>query len=213
MKIFDISPPLHSGVAVWPGDTPYSRQDNMRIAEGQAVNLSTVTMSLHTGAHIDAPRHFDDGGPGIEGIDLDICFGPARLATVAANDGTIAVSDLTAILGDPPVRLLLRCNPNFDPERFPERFIHFRPAAAEAIGAAGVRLIGIDAPSVDHLDSKELPCHKAFWRHGTYILENLLLHDVPDGQYGLAAVPLRIVQGDASPVRAILFRDGLPPSF
>lgn len=207
-RIYDISPLLDPSVAVWPGDAPFERTQSLSIAEGSSVNLSSMSLSLHTGAHADAPSHFEDGTASIEQMDLSIYFGPVRLVTVEAEK-TISAGDLSEVLKAKPQRLLVRCNPGFDPQLFPERFVHFSTEAAEAIGRAGVRLVGLDAPSVDFVDSKELPCHHIFHRHGTAILENLLLQGVPDGDYQLIALPLRIAGGDASPVRAVLMESGL----
>ncbi|MEE8586245.1 MAG: arylformamidase [Acidobacteriota bacterium] len=204
-KLYDISPLLAPAIAVWPGDAPFQRSQSLSISQGASVNLSSMSLSLHTGAHADAPSHFDDQGATIEDVDLEAYIGPARLVTVEAQE-TVSAQDLRPVLEDRPQRLLVRCNPDFDPRRFPPRFVHFSPEAAQAIGQAGARLVGLDAPSVDFVDSQELPCHHIFQRHGTAILENLLLKGVPDGEYELIALPLRIAGGDASPVRAVLRR-------
>lgn len=203
MKLYDISPRLHAGIAVWPGDVAYSREVSMSLAAGDSVNLSSVTMSLHTGAHADAPSHYSLDAPSIDEVDLTVYLGPARVATLGGGEGISAV-ELAPILASRPERLIVRCHPGFDPERFPERIRFFTPEAATALGRAGVRLIGVDAPSVDPIDSKDLPAHRAFGRAGVAILENLLLGGVPDGDYELVALPLRIAGGDASPVRAVL---------
>ncbi len=202
-KLYDISPLLEPPIAVWPGDAPFERNQSLSIAKGAPVNLSSMSASLHTGAHADAPSHFDDNATGIDQVDLQAYLGPARLITVEAAE-TISAQDLMPVLEQTPERLLVRCNPDVDPRRFPSRFVHFSTQAAQAIGEAGVRLVGLDAPSVDFVDSKDLPCHNIFHRHGTAILENLLLAGVPDGEYELIALPLRIRGGDASPVRAVL---------
>ena len=203
MKLYDLSPVLQPGIAEWPGDEPFSHSSTLRIADGAAVNLSFMTLSLHTGSHADAPLHYDDQGASIDELDLTVFLGSARLVNIEAND-VISPEQLADALADRPQRLLVRCNPGFRPDRFPDSFVHFTPEAAEAIGRAGVRLVGLDAPSVDNAESKELPCHHAFHRHGTLILENLLLDGVPEGEYQLVALPLRIASGDASPVRAVL---------
>lgn len=173
------------------------------MSEGASVNLSTAHISLHTGTHADAPSHFAHGAAAIDGVDLTRYFGPAFLVTITV-DGCIRPVDLEECLARRPERLLVRCNPLIDPRSFPASFVSFSPEAARHIGSLGVRLVGTDAPSVDPLESKDLPAHHAFQSHGTAILENLFLRDVPDGEYELIALPLRIVGGDASPVRALL---------
>ncbi len=207
--IFDISPTLHPGVATWPGDVAFSRSNTLRIADGCSVNLSSLRMSLHTGAHADAPAHFQDGAATIDEVDLRAYWGPARLVTLTGS-GAITAGDLEACLATGPERVLLRCHRQFDPDQFPTRIRYFDPAAARLIAEAGVLLVGVDAPSVDPLDSKRLSAHHVFARGGVAILENLVLRGVPDGEYELAALPLKIAGGDAAPVRAALSRsDGV----
>ncbi len=203
MRIYDISPLLHAGVAVWPGDTTFSRQVSLRLDQGDPVELSDIRLSLHTGTHADAPSHFQPGGSTIDEVDLDPYWGPALLATVPGS-GEIRPEHLESILSQQPIRLLLRAHPEFDADRFPERIRHLNLESARWIGQSGVRLLGIDSPSVDPLDSKELAAHKQLEQAGTRILENLRLRDAPDGHYELSALPLRIAGGDASPVRAAL---------
>lgn len=203
MKLYDISSPIQAGIAVWPGDTPYRRDEILKMSAGASVNLSTVHISLHTGTHADAPSHFADGAAAIDAVDLSRYLGPALLVTVAV-DGAIRPVDLEDCLARRPERLLVRCNPSIDPNSFPASFVSFSPEAARRAGSMGVRLVGTDAPSVDPFESKDLPAHHAFQSYGTAILENLFLRDVPDGEYELIALPLRIIGGDASPVRALL---------
>ena len=203
MKLLDISPLLHSGVAVWPGDTPFSRQSLLEIGRGDSVNLSSMRLSLHAGAHVDAPYHFLRDGETIDESSLEAYWGPALVATLPGR-GSIKPQDLVPILKPGVQRLLVRCHPNFEADVFPRKIRHFSVKAARMIGRAGVRLIGVDAPSVDPLDSATLAAHRTFGRYGTVILENLSLRGVPDGGYELVAFPLKIAGGDASPVRAVL---------
>ncbi len=203
MKVYDISPLLHDGIAVWPGDARFSRRVSLRLSRGDAVELSEMRLSLHTGAHADAPSHFRPGGCSIDRVGLERYWGPALLVTVPGQ-GAITPPKLEAALSSGPARLLLRAHPDFDPDRFPSVIRWLTPEAAHHIGLAGVRLLGIDAPSVDPLDSKDLPAHKALEANGVMVLENLHLAGTPDGRYELAALPLKIAGGDAAPVRAAL---------
>ncbi len=203
MKIYDISPLLHPGIAVWPGDTSFERIESLRLRDGASVNLSSITLSSHTGAHADAPFHFCDDGKTIDQVDLEPYIGRARVVTVSVAE-SVDGHDLEEALRQRPVRLLVRCNPKIEPDCFPTSFVYFTQRAAERIGVAGVKLIGTDAPSMDRVDSKDLPAHHTFARYGSSILENLDLRRVPDGEYELIALPLKIAGGDGSPVRAIL---------
>lgn len=203
MKIYDISPLIHPGIAVWPGDSLFSRREVLQVCRGDSVNLSTIQLSLHTGSHADAPYHVGDDGKSIEEIDLEVYIGRARLVSLNVQE-LIQEKDVAPLLSDAPERLLIRCNPDVDPDSFPRSFVYFAPEAATRIGHAGVKLIGTDAPSVDRVDSTDLPAHHAFSRFRVAILENLYLRAVPDGDYELIALPLKIAHGDGSPVRAIL---------
>ena len=80
------------------------------------------------------------------------------------------------------------------------------PALLPFLKQHGVRLVGIDTPSVDPFDAADLPAHRACGEHGIIILEGLVLRDVPAGLYELIALPLRLVGFEASPVRAVLRR-------
>ncbi|HUF38768.1 MAG TPA: cyclase family protein, partial [Anaerolineales bacterium] len=204
MKIYDITPPLHASLEVWPGDAPVALTPVQRLAAGAAVNLSSLTMSLHAGAHADAPWHFQDEGPTIETLALEPFLGPARLVRLQTEGQRIEPSDLEELLVAPPKRLLICCNPGRDPDRFPSTFAYFSAEAAARIAQASVRLLGTDAPSVDAVDSKELPAHHALWAGGALILENLDLRNVPEGEYELIALPLPILGADGSPIRAVL---------
>jgi arylformamidase len=101
-------------------------------------------------------------------------------------------------------RVLLRTGTYPDPEHFNEDFSALSPELVDDLHGKGVRLIGIDTPSVDLFDSKDLPAHKMFLKHDMAILEGIVLADVPEGLYELIALPLKLVGFDASPVRAIL---------
>jgi arylformamidase len=204
VKLYDISRPIRRGIPVWPGDDPFQLDWNQRLEEGAAVNLSAIRMSVHAGTHADAPYHFQAGGSRMAEVELEVYLGAARVAGLV-GDATITARWVEEVLGDGGVeRLLIRTGSWPDPDRFPEDFAHFEPEAARRIAAAGLRLVGTDAPSVDPLDSKELPAHHALGEGGVHILESLLLDEVPDGDYELIALPLRLTETDGSPVRAVL---------
>ena len=209
--IYDITRPLTVRTAVFPGDTPVSIVPVMEMRNGDSCNVSGITMSVHAGTHIDAPRHYSDDAPGVESLDLEVLTGRARVVTLDVTDA-IALPHLTGLhLGDLSGLALLihtrasgasATNDVFDPS-----FAYFTPQAADWLGMQGVRLVGTDTPSVDEASSKELPAHKTFLKHNIVIVENLYLRDVPDGDYELLALPLKIVDCDAAPARVILRRD------
>ena len=203
MTIYDISPRVTPALGVWPGDTPAGREVLLDLARGDSVTLSTLHATVHLGAHADAPSHYGLGAPDIAVRPLDLYLGPCQVMRVSVARGTrVGVADLTDEIG--AERLLLATGTYPDPTRFTTDFAALSPELVEAVHAGGVRLIGIDTPSVDLFDSKDLPAHQACLRADMAILEGVVLLDVPEGIYELIALPLPLVGFDASPVRAIL---------
>jgi arylformamidase len=205
MTVFDISHTLSPALAVWPGDTPFRKEIILSLVAGDAVTLSTLVMSAHTGTHVDAPAHFDPTGPGIEDLALELFWGPAQVVTVSKTAGPLIPADLAHVDLTAAPRLLVRSRNGLpDPTVFPEAFIYPTPELAAHLARYGIRLFGSEAPSMDAVTSKDLPGHHALRRHGIAILEGLRLTDVADGLYELVALPLKIAGGDGSPVRAAL---------
>jgi arylformamidase len=200
---YDITPPISEHLSVWPGDTPPSREVLLDMSQGANITLSTLRSTVHLGAHADAPSHYGKDAPAIDRRDLDYYLGPCQVLRVNVPRGTrILPAHLPGLVTQP--RLLV-CTGTFpDPERFTTDFAALSPTLVEHLAGRGVRLVGIDTPSVDLYDSKDLPAHLAFLRFDMAILEGILLKDVPDGIYELIALPLKLVGFDASPVRAVL---------
>ena len=205
--IYDITRTQTPRMAVFPGDTPVSISPVMQMRNGDSCNVTSITMSAHAGTHVDAPRHYSDDGDGIEAVPLDVLIGQARVITLNVAE-TISLDALRHALPDSlPARLLIHTHASDTPDTvWDTHFVYFAPEAADWLGANGVRLIGVDTPSVDPAISHELPSHKAFLRHGTLIVENLCLRDVQDGDYELIALPLKIKDNDAAPARVVLRR-------
>lgn len=205
MTLIDISVLLRQGTPEWPGDTPYSCRWSWEIATGDSVNVSAVSMSPHVGTHADAPIHVQDGWAGAEELPLDAFLGRARVIAVASDVDRVELTHLGLADSDRgPARLLLRTNRSVATGDFPESWPVLSEPCARALVARGLRLLGVDAPSVDHRHSKTLEVHHILFRGGACILESLDLRDVPDGEYELVAAPLRLAGLDAAPVRAVL---------
>ncbi|MGB0714708.1 MAG: cyclase family protein [Phycisphaerae bacterium] len=201
--IIDISPPIANTLKVWPGDTPPTREVLLDLHRGDNITLSTLHTTVHAGAHADAPSHYDRDGRTMESQALEPYVGPCTVCHVDASPGTrISRSDLPDQLDTP--RILIATNSYPDPNAFNQDFAALEPDLVRALAGDGVKLIGIDTPSVDLFDSKDLPAHAAFAATDLAILEGLVLSSVPAGKYELIALPLRLVGFDASPVRAIL---------
>jgi arylformamidase len=205
-RIFDISEPISERTAVFPGDTPFTREWVARMRDGASCNVSTVRGSVHCGTHADAPLHYDDAGADIASVSLHAYLGRCRVLHVTPVDDppVVPVAALTRAALFGVERLLLRTHDAHDGDRFDPRFVSLGTAAARVLVDAGIALVGIDTPSMDHATSKDLPTHQILKHGRVALLENLDLSAVPAGDYELIALPLRIVGGDASPVRAIL---------
>ena len=201
-EFVDISRPLAADTACWPGDVPFSFQLGWTIAAGASVNVGSIRTSVHTATHCDAPFHFDDAGAAVERLPIETFVGPALVVDVrgAARWGE-ALAGLD--LRNTP-RVLFHTGGWPDTSRFPDSISVMEPELPDWLADRGVRLIGVDLPSVDPLDSKTLDNHHALGRRGIVIVEGLWLADVSSGPYELIALPLRIVGADGSPVRAVL---------
>jgi arylformamidase len=202
-RLWDISQPLRAELPVWPGDTPFQAQA-VWTHEATPVHVSKVTFSTHSGAHADAPRHYDPTGATAEALDLGRYLGPCRVVDARGAKGAVRPADVAAALAGPPPRVLLRTFEAFPHERWVSDFTAVSAELVEALADLGVVLIGTDAPSVDPETSKDLPAHKAIRRRGLSILEGLVLDHVPFGDYELIALPLPLTGLDATPVRAVL---------
>lgn len=201
--IHDITPPISADLAVWPGDTPARREVLQDLRRGDTLTLSTLHTTVHVGAHADAPSHYGAEAPTIDERPLDAYLGPCRVLRVAADRGErIGPAALPEVLG--AERVLFATGSFADPTRFTRDFAALAPELIGVLRGRGVRLVGIDTPSVDLADSNDLPTHQACLEHDVAVLEGLVLSDVADGLYELIALPLKLVGFDGSPVRAIL---------
>lgn len=203
MSWMDISQPLHSEMPVWPGDASFQYQLTCTKEESGSVNVGQVQMSTHTGTHIDAPFHFDEEGCKVQELDMNLYIGKARLIHLPGRE-KIKAEDLMAKDLNGISRLLIRTDSWQDRSVFPEEICFLDPDVAPFLKRTGIRLIGLDVPSVDPIDSKTLPAHHALWRAGIHILEGAVLDGVEEGIYDLIALPLPILNGDGSPVRAVI---------
>ena len=199
----DISQPLTNDMAQFPGDTPFHYSLTYSKEQIGSANIGQMTASLHTGTHIDAPFHYDSNGETVEQLDLDRYIGKATVIDVSHTD-KITADILREFSLNNVSRLLLRTSLPNNPKHFPEEMPELDPDIAPFLQEKGVQLLGVDMPSVDEADSKELPTHHALYNYGINILENIMLDHVNAGMYELIALPLAIQGADGSPVRAVL---------
>ncbi|MDP2075928.1 arylformamidase [Hydrogenophaga sp.] len=203
-KLWDISPPVHASAPVFPGDTAYTQTWVATIGPGCPVNVSAITLSPHVGAHADAPLHYDAHGAAIGEVSLDAFLGPCRVIHAIGCGPLVKPEHIAHALADLPQRVLLRVYERQPQDAFDNDLPAFAPETVEQLADLGVLLIGIDSASIDPANSKTLDSHQTIRRRGLRVLENLLLDDVPEGDYELIALPLKLTTADASPVRAIL---------
>ena len=201
--IYDITPLVSPRLAVWPGDTVVSREVLCDLARGDNITLSTLRATVHLGAHADAPSHYAVDGATMEARDLSLYLGPCQVVRVNVKRGErIRPNQVNTKITAPRMLFITGTFPN--PEQFNNDFAALSPELIDQLAGQGVRLVGLDTPSVDLFESKDLPSHAACRRHDLAILEGVVLQAVPDGVYELIALPLKLEGFDASPVRAIL---------
>ena len=204
-ELIDISPLISPDVAVWPGDVAFSRQVALDMNSGDNLTLSSITTTVHVGAHCDAPNHYAADGVGIAQRDLEPYYGPCQIITVAVGRGERILPDHIDIEIEAP-RVLFKTRTFPDPNDFNEDFASLSPEVVAFLFDRGVKLVGLDTPSVDLFADKLLLSHNAIAKRNMSILEGVVLDDVDDGVYTLIALPLKLADADASPVRAVLVR-------
>ena len=202
-QIYDVTYPVSAALAAWPGDAPYRFDWSMTQAGGASVNVGQVSMSVHTGTHVDAPYHFDPHGSTADQLPLHALVGRAIVVEVREKHW-IRRGHLEGFNLRLAPRVLFRTDAWLDRTQFPCSIPVMESGLPDWFHEKGVVLVGVDVPSVDAIESKDLPNHHRLGNHGIVILEGLHLIDVPPGTYELAALPLKLVGADGAPARAIL---------
>ena len=202
-RLWDISPPLSAATPVWPGDTRFAAEPTWQIGDGCPVKVSRITLSTHTGAHCDAPSHYDPQGIAIDAVALDVYLGPCRVID-CIDAGVVEPRHIAHALALVPSRVLLRTYRQAPQAAWDADFNTVSAATIDLLAQHGVQLIGIDTPSLDPQESKTMDAHHAVRSHQMAILEGIVLDEVAAGDYELIALPLKLCGMDASPVRAVL---------
>ncbi len=202
-RLWDISPPLSSSTPAFPGDTAYQQRWAAEIGPGCPVNVSAITLSPHLGAHADAPLHYGRGAAAIGALDLDPFLGPCRVIHAIDRGPLITRAHLEHAAAGLPPRVLVRTCERA-PVEWSDAFAAFAPDTIAWLASLGVTLVGIDTASVDPASSQTLDSHQQLLAHDMRVLENLVLDDVAPGDYELIALPLKLTDACASPVRAVL---------
>jgi arylformamidase len=202
----DVSVPIRPGMATWPGDPPFEMTRIHDMRHGDGSNLSTVSMGLHTGTHIDAPLHFLKSGRNIEAMPPDTTLGRARVVEIR-DPVSIRPDELGDIGIRKGERILFKTRNSscvWKDSQFVEDFVYIDLAAARILAEKKVALVGVDYLSVGGYRKDGSEVHRTLLSAGIWIIEGLNLSGVAPGPYLLACLPLRIVDGEASPVRALL---------
>jgi len=203
----DISVSIHSGMVHWPGDFPVRVERVQAISSGADCNVSKISMSAHTGTHMDAPLHFLRSGRGVDQMPLDATVGPARVIEIRDQE-QITVQELRPYRVRRGERILFKTrnsNHCWKQKSFVKTFVHISNEAAKFLSEAGVRAVGVDYLSVGPYrpnDSKVV--HRSLLRAGVWIVEGLDLFQVQPGMYELVCLPIKILHGDGAPARAML---------
>lgn len=205
--MIDITRPLARDTAAWPGDTPLAIDWTLHVARGDTVTLSRITFSPHVGTHADAPAHYDPDGHLTGAFELATFLGPVRVIDARGHEAvTVEVLEKSEAIGCS--RVLVRSLDTVRLQEFVSDFPPLSPEGAVALVNAGLRLYGTDAPSVDPVDSVTMSAHRILGGAGLPILENLDLSRADPGDYDLIALPLKLAEAEAAPVRAILMPPG-----
>jgi arylformamidase len=211
MRIIDVSLPIGPDLLTWPGDPAIAIEPRSRIAKGDAANVSELRIGTHTGTHMDPQIHFVEGAPGIDAVPVDVFFGECVVADATGRRGELGAADLEALdIPEGAKRVLIKSD-NSEiwrhlPTSFPDEYTCLSEGAARWLVEHGVRLVGVDFLSVERKGAPGHPTHVELLSNGVLIVEGLNLGDVEPGLYTLAILPLRIVDGDGGPARALLIQ-------
>jgi arylformamidase len=206
MKLIDVSVPLDQNIPVYPGNTPFTIEPVKRMSRGDSSNVSTLHMSAHAGTHVDAPRHFFDGGPGAEALPLELLCGRARVIEMSSSRGGIGPDELQEHDLSADLRVLIKtynsrlwASRDFHPD-----YVGVTEGGARYLVERGVKVVGVDYLSVEQFKKPGAPAHHVLLGAGTIVIEGLNLLTVPPGVYEMICLPLRVVGADGAPARVVL---------
>lgn len=204
-KIFDITKPLHPEIAVWPGSPPFV-QKTEKTFQQHSVNESSISMNSHTGTHCDAPYHFINDGKKLKDLPIERFIGQTLVLNKKDNE-TIEESLYRARKPKNRVKkLIIKTAIEHNDVEFNRNFPAITPNDANFLVREGIELVGIDNPSIQKFNSEDNETHKILLKDNIIILEGLNLSHVDEGIYDLYALPLKIPDAEAAPVRAILIK-------
>lgn len=200
MEIFDVSVPIRPGMITYPGDPQVQMERVVSIEHGDVANLTRLDFGVHTGTHVDAPLHFIDQGAGADALPLEIFLGPCQVVDATAEGGEIGAE----VVPDGVERVLFKTHNSdlWERDQFFDGFVRIGLPAAQRLVEVGVRLVGVDYLLVGSPET-----HRTLLGAGIAAIEGLDLRGIEPGTYRLACLPLRIVDSDGAPARALLIKD------
>jgi arylformamidase len=209
-RIHDVSMPIRDGGVVYPGNPPIRIELQQAISRGDGANVSSVSFGSHTGTHVDAPRHFLDGGVGVDAMALERLIGPALVIAFNPEVRSIGAAELGvhSLAGHQRILLKTRNSGLLHESEFDSSYTYLAPDGAEHLLAHGVDVVGIDYLSIEQFHSGHHRTHRALLERGVIIIEGLDLSAVPAGVYQLICLPLRLEGLDGAPARTLLIEDG-----
>lgn len=205
-RIIDISCSISPDTYVWPGDKEVTIDQSVFISKGALYNLSSFSMSMHVGTHIDVPLHFFDDGCDTSNVDLNLFTGMAKVISVMKEDSIIIEDkDLEKFnIEEDDIIIIKTINSIKENNIFNKDFVSLSESAAQYLINKKIRSVGIDYISIEKYGTEDAKVHKLLLSAGLGIIEGLALKDVEDGEYFLESLPLKIAGGNGSPVRAVL---------
>lgn len=201
--MIDVTRTISNRSPNWPGDTPVKYELVARMSDGDSVNVGAISMSTHTGTHVDAPWHYDDAGLKLHQVPLETWVGPC-LVVDAIGASSLGPGLLESVDLEGVSKVIFKTGQPDEWTVFPQQWPVVDPSLPPFLAARGITLIGTDAPSADALTSKDLPGHKALAQANVCILESLALEKVQPGRYRLVCLPLHLHGADGAPARTIL---------
>ena len=204
----DISVPLRNGMVQWPGDPPFHIERVQDQEKGDDASVSGMSLSVHTGTHMDAPVHFIRHRPGIDAMPLDATIGAARVIRIE-NPESISSDELARHSIQRGERILFRTRNSdqlWNSDTFNENFVSIAPDGARYLAECGVRTVGVDYLSVGSQGPDGGQTHEILLDAGIWIIEGLDLRKVEPGEYEMVCLPLKLVSADGAPARAALRR-------
>lgn len=211
MRIYDVTVPLHGAMPMWDGEDPPGLEWRSRIDEGGEHDLSVLTLNSHTGTHVDAPAHYEDGGPTVETLAIDVLVGAVAVVEHRGS-ADITAADLEALGIDGTQRRVLFKTVNgrlWGERAFHRDYVALAADAAARLVELGVRLVGIDYLSIEAFDSPGFKVHHTLLGAGVAVVEGVDLRAVPAGEYLLVCAPLPVAGAEGAPARVFLI-DGFP---